>query len=174
MRRVPEIAAEIVPVRSAGELAAVAELFAAYAASLSMDLAYQGFAAELASLPGRYAPPAGEILLARGAAAAIGCVALRPLAEPGVAAMKRLYVRPEGRGLGLGAELIAEILRTAGRIGYREVRLDTLPDMAAAIALYEGAGFVRTAPYYDTPVAGTVFLARAVGGRDGKPGQTAA
>ena len=88
--------------------------------------------------------------------------------------MKRLYVRPEGRGLGLGAALVAAILGDAGRIGYREVRLDTLPEMAAAIALYERAGFVRTAPYYDTPVAGTVFFARAVAGPGGKSGQTAA
>jgi ribosomal protein S18 acetylase RimI-like enzyme len=162
-------------VGSAGELAAVAGLFADYAASLSVDLAYQGFAAELAGLPGRYAPPKGALLVAReGGGAAVGCVALRPMAEPGVAEMKRLYVRPEGRGLGFGAALVEAAIGEARRIGYREVRLDTLPDMAAAIALYERMGFVRIAPYYDTPVAGTVFLARAIGRGDGKPGQTAA
>ena len=172
MRRVAESAA-IAPARSAGDVAAVAGLFADYAAAIAVDLAYQGFAAELAGLPGDYAPPKGALLIARGRdGGALGCAALRPMAKPGVAEMKRLYVRPEGRGLGLGARLVAEVLRAAGRIGYREVRLDTLPDMAAAIALYERAGFVRIAPYYDTPVAGTVFLARAVGG--GKPGQTEA
>lgn len=167
MRRGPEIA----PARSAGDLAAVARLFEAYAAGLAVDLAYQGFAAELAGLPGAYAPPRGEILVAwSSSGAALGCVALRPMAEPGVAEMKRLYVVPEGRAGGLGAALVEAVLRTAAGRGYREVRLDTLPEMTAAIALYERMGFARVAPYYDTPVAGTHFFARGVG----KAGQAGA
>ena len=164
--------ATIAPVRSAADLAAVAALFRAYAASLAVDLAYQDFAAELAALPGRYAPPGGELLLARGRdGAAVGCVGLRPMGEAGFAEMKRLYVLPEGRGLGLGRALVAGIVAAAERLGYREVRLDTLPDMAAAMALYERMGFVRIPPYYETPVAGTVFFARRLGAAPGQPGK---
>jgi GNAT superfamily N-acetyltransferase len=162
----------ISPVRAAEDLSAAGALFKAYAASLEIDLAYQDFAAELAGLPGRYAPPGGELLLARSAdGAPLGCVGLRPLAEQGRAGMKRLYVLPEARGLGLGAALVAGIVAAAERIGYRELRLDTLPGMVGAMALYERTGFVRTAPYYDTPVAGTVFFARRIGAAPGQPGR---
>ena len=161
----------ISPVRSDGDVAAAVALFRAYADSLDVDLSYQDFAGELAAMPGRYAPPAGALLLARdGAGAALGCVGLRPMDEAGVAEMKRLFVRPEGRGRGLGAALVEAIVAAAARIGYREIRLDTLPSMAGAIALYERAGFVRTAPYYDTPIAGTVFFARRIGPGPVRPG----
>jgi len=154
--------AHIAAASSAGDLAQAAGLFQAYAASLDVDLAYQDFAAELAALPGKYAPPAGALLLARGdAGRPLGCVAMRPLG-PGMCEVKRLYVAPEARGLGLGRELIAAVLAEARRIGYREARLDTLPTMAAAMALYRRAGFVEIAPYYDTPVAGTRFFARTL------------
>lgn len=147
--------------RSADDFAAAAGLLRDYAASLGVDLAYQDFEAEVAGLPGAYAPPGGEMLLARNAAGrAVGCVALRPMTAAGCAEMKRLYVATPGRGAGLGRALAEAILTSAARMGYREVRLDTLPDMAEAIALYESLGFARTAPYYDTPVAGTLFLAR--------------
>ena len=153
-------------VRSAADLRAAAALMAAYGASLGIDLSFQGFEAELAALPGKYAPPRGAILLARGEGGeeggALGCVALRPMEEPGFCEMKRLFVAPEGRGLGLGRSLVEAALREAGRIGYAAVRLDTLPFMAEAIALYRRAGFVRVEPYYETPVAGTIFLGRAV------------
>jgi ribosomal protein S18 acetylase RimI-like enzyme len=156
-----EPAFRIAPAAWATDLDDAARLFAAYAASLPVDLSYQGFAAELASLPGQYAPPAGALLLARDAGgAAIGCVALRPMPEAECCEMKRLYVSPAARGLRLGRRLVEAILAEAARIGYREMRLDTLPTMAEAIALYRKAGFVRVAPYYNTPVAGTVFLAR--------------
>lgn len=149
------------PVRTAPDLAATGRLFEAYADSLDVDLAYQDFAAELAGLPGLYAPPRGELLLARGVeGAALGCVALRPTALDGCCEIKRLYVAPDARGLGLGRALVAAILKTAAELGYGEARLDTLPDMTAAIALYRRAGFAPIAPYYDTPVAGTLFLGR--------------
>jgi ribosomal protein S18 acetylase RimI-like enzyme len=154
------------PLGEAG-LDAARRLFGAYAASLDIDLAYQGFAAELAGLPGQYAPPAGALLLAHGLGPgtqgeALGCVALRPLPADGCCEMKRLYVAPRGRGLGLGRALVDAILAEAARIGYREIRLDTLPSMAAAIALYRKAGFLPADPYYDTPIAGTIFLARSL------------
>jgi ribosomal protein S18 acetylase RimI-like enzyme len=138
-------------------------LFRAYAASLPIDLAYQGFATELATLPGAYAAPSGALLLARDRTGApIGCAALRPLAEPGCCEMKRLYVAPAARGLGLGRALMEAIVGEAARLGYREVRLDTLPTMTAAIAMYRAAGFAPVAPYYDTAPAGTIFLGRAI------------
>ena len=160
----PRPSFQIRPVRADEDLAATAELFQAYAAALPVDLAYQDFAAELATLPGKYAAPAGELLLARDAeGTALGCVALRPLPIEGACEMKRLYVAPRGRGRGLGRALVDAVLATAKRIGYREMRLDTLPSMAEAIPLYTKAGFVPIAPYYDTPVAGTLFLARSLG-----------
>lgn len=153
----------IAAVRTAEDLEAVAALFQAYAASLAVDLGYQGFAEELASLPGKYAPPAGALLLACGPRGhALGCVALRPMPHAACCEIKRLYVSPEGRGLGLGRALIAAVLDAAASIGYREARLDTLPDMKAAIALYRKAGFAPIAPYYDSPVPGTIFMGRAL------------
>ncbi|TPG51533.1 GNAT family N-acetyltransferase [Roseomonas nepalensis] len=154
------------PVRSAEDRRDAAALVAAYGASLGVDLAYQGFAEELAGLPGRYAPPGGEMLLARAGgpgAAPLGCVALRPLGPAGTAEMKRLYVVPAGRGMGLGLALVEAVLGEARRMGYARVVLDTLPFMAEAAALYRRAGFVEIEPYYETPVAGTIFLGRALG-----------
>jgi ribosomal protein S18 acetylase RimI-like enzyme len=152
----------IAPVRSAGDLAAARELFLAYASSLEIDLSYQNFAAELASLPGQYAPPSGELLLARDADAPVGCVALRALAPHPCCEMKRLYVSPRARGGGLGEQLVHAVLREAERIGYREMRLDTLPSMTAAVALYRKLGFETMEPYYVTPVVGTIFLRRSL------------
>jgi ribosomal protein S18 acetylase RimI-like enzyme len=157
----PHAAFAIVPVQAPSDLADVITLFTAYAGSLSIDLTYQGFAGEMAAMPGKYAPPKGELLLARGAdGQPLGCVGLRPLDAPGCCEMKRLYVAPEGRGLGIGLALAEEIISAAKRIGYREMRLDTLPEMDKAIAIYRTLGFVPIAPYYDTPIAGTLFLAK--------------
>ncbi|MFO1068184.1 MAG: GNAT family N-acetyltransferase [Geminicoccaceae bacterium] len=135
----------------------------AYAAALSVDLAYQDFAAELDALPGRYVPPAGALLLARGSdGQPAGCVALRPLGR-GIAEMKRLYVVPAARGSGLGRALALAVLERARAAGHREVRLDTLPEMAGAQALYASLGFVAIPAYYATPVAGTRFMALRLG-----------
>lgn len=151
---------EIVPVETAADLDAAIWLFREYADGLPVDLGYQGFEAELASMPGPYAPPAGALLLAR-AEAPIGCVGLRALG-PGVCEMKRLYVAPEGRGRGVGRALIQAVLAAARRAGYGELRLDTLPSMEEAQALYRRLGFETIAPYYETPVAGTVFMRLAL------------
>jgi ribosomal protein S18 acetylase RimI-like enzyme len=158
-----EASFRIRPARSIADIEAAVRLFEAYAASLGIDLGFQDFTTELATLPGAYAPPAGELLLARDRhGKPLGCVGLRPLAPAGCCEMKRLYVAPCARGRGLGQALVAAIIAEALRIGYREMRLDTLPTMTEAIALYRKAGFVPIEPYYDTPVAGTVFLARSL------------
>ena len=133
-------------------------LFGEYAATLGVDLSYQDFAAEVANLPGKYAPPAGELLLAVGEGGEpLGCVAVRPLGE-GRCEMKRLYVPSAARGLGVGKALVEAIILAAAKIGYREMWLDTLPEMTTALALYRRAGFTPIASYYTTPVEGTVFL----------------
>lgn len=142
---------------------AAAALFEAYSASLGIDLGFQDFEAEVATLPGRYATPSGALLLARdGSREPAGCIALRPLASPGGCEVKRLYVTEAARGLGLGRSLIEAIIAEARRIGYREMRLDTLPHMHGAIALYRQAGFVAVSAYYDTPLAGTIFMGRSL------------
>jgi ribosomal protein S18 acetylase RimI-like enzyme len=150
----------IAPARGAQDMAVVARLLEAYAASLPVDLGYQDFEGELAGLPGRYAPPRGEILLASSPdGAPLGCVALRPLEEERCCEMKRLYVVPDARDLGLGRALAGQIVREASRIGYREIRLDTLPSMASAIRLYRRMGFRPVAPYYFGAPEGSLFLA---------------
>lgn len=150
----------IVDAASPGDIAAVRGLFADYAGGLGIDLAFQGFEAELAGLPGAYAPPRGALLLARDAASRpLGCVALRPMTAEGEAEMKRLYVHPEARGHDLGRWLARAILGRAAGIGYRRVRLDTLASMRAAQALYAGLGFHRTAAYYANPLPGTIYMA---------------
>jgi len=149
-------------VRSPEDLRIIAGLFQLYAASLPVDLAYQDFAAECAGLPGKYAPPQGELLLARNTAGEpLGCAGLRPL-HAHICEMKRLYLLPSARGLGLGKRLGQAIIREARRIGYREMRLDTLPGMTSAIALYENLGFRRIAPYYAPTPDGTVFMALGI------------
>lgn len=148
---------QIQPAQTPEDIAAVARLFREYEASIEIDLCFQDFEAELAGLPGKYAPPSGALLLAHAEdGSAIGCVALRPF--PNGCEMKRLYVSPEGRGMGLGGALVRAILDEAVRLGYSEIFLDTLPTMTEAISLYEKNGFERTDSYYETPIEGTVFM----------------
>lgn len=117
-----------------------------YEAGLGISLFFQEFEAEIAALPGAYAPPGGEILVARGQSGRpVGCVALRPVAdEPGSCEMKRLYVRPVGRGTGLGRRLAVAVMQEARRLGYRRIVLDTLPWLREAQALYRSLGFQQT------------------------------
>ena len=151
----------IKPVRSAADLEAIVRLFNAYASALGVDLGYQDFVTELATLPGKYAPPAGELLLAcDNHGEPLGCVGLRPINPDGCCEMKRLYVVPKARGFGLGGALIEAIIAEAARLSYIEMRLDTLPAMRDAISLYLKAGFQPIAPYYETPITGTLFFAR--------------
>jgi putative acetyltransferase len=148
---------KIRPAASAEEIAVARTLFEEYAAALEIDLGYQGFADELAGLPGLYAPPRGRLLIAWVGDEAAGCVALRPLAED-VCEMKRLYVRPVFRGGGIGKQLAEAIIAEARQIGYAIMRLDTVPKLEAATRMYESLGFVRRDAYYETPVVGTIFM----------------
>ena len=138
-------------------LAEIRRLFEEYAAALDVDLAFQGFAEELAGLPGTYAPPGGRLLLAREDGRTVGCVAVRPM-EPGVAELKRLYVRPDFRSSGWGRLLSERAITEARDAGYRRLRLDTLPSMHGAGRLYGSLGFVDIPPYRYNPVAGARFL----------------
>ncbi len=149
---------EIVAARSQIELISAAALLRAYAKSLPVDLAPQGFSQELASLPGVYAPPKGELLLAKRGDHVLGCIALKPLELPHTAEIKRLFVRPQARGKGVGKALIEVILKTARQLGYGEIKLDTLPEMEGAIALYKANGFVPIPPYGSHPYPGLVTL----------------
>jgi GNAT superfamily N-acetyltransferase len=133
------------------------DLFEEYAASLGFDLAFQGFPAELAGLPGEYAPPAGRLLLAECDGRLAGCAALRPMGG-GACEMKRMYVRPEFRGRGIGRLLAVTLIEEARGIGYERMLLDTIAFMKEAIVLYRSLGFREIAPYRHNPVAGAAFL----------------
>lgn len=134
------------------------KLFKEYAQWLGFDLAYQGFEKELADLPGKYAPPKGALLLAFAEESPAGVIAMRPL-DDGICEMKRLYVRSNARGLGLGRSLVGEILAAARAAGYGKMRLDTVAGkMDAAIDLYRKFGFVEIEPYYNSPVEHTTYF----------------
>jgi putative acetyltransferase len=147
----------ITPALDAAGIAAVRTLFLEYAASLDVDLAYQSFPGEVASLPGDYAPPRGCLLLAREGLDPVACVGVRPL-DGDVCEMKRLYVRPEARGSGIGCELAVAAIEFGRAAGFRAMRLDTLPSMASAHRLYHVLGFRSIAPYRFNPVAGSLFM----------------
>ena len=148
----------VAPVSSPEQLRSARVLFEEYAASLDLDLEFQGFAAELAGLPGEYALPRGALFLAVEGEAVLGCVGLRPYAWPRVAELKRLYVRPQGRGRGLGLRLSQEAVQRAREAGYQRVRLDTLPSMTSAQRLYEALGFREIGAYRFNPLAGTRYM----------------
>lgn len=152
---------ELITASSPEQLQATREIFEEYARSLDVDLCFQQFDQELASLPGEYAEPRGALLLALVDGAPAGCCALRPLDQvdyPNASEMKRLYVRKAFRGFGLGRQLAEATLDAARRAGYGCVLLDTLDEMEAARALYEELGFTEIPPYYHNPVAGAHYL----------------
>lgn len=149
----------VTSVRNAEDLQDTIALFYEYAKWLGFDLSFQKFDEEMASMPGKYAPPQGELLLARNRMGEpIGCAALRPLGSDGVCEMKRLYVTEGGRGTGVGKRMAQTIIGIAEIMGYSEMRLDTLPMMKTAVGMYERLGFTQIDAYYETPVEGTMFL----------------
>jgi putative acetyltransferase len=149
---------KLIQVQSEEEVQRARELFEEYATWLGINLCFQNFDKELAELPGEYVPPSGCLLLATENDQTSGCVALRRIGE-GVGEMKRLYVRPEFRGQGLGRNLIGAVIQAAREIGYHVIRLDTLPGkMDQAIDMYHSFGFKNIEPYYNNPVAGAAFM----------------
>ncbi len=146
-------------IRPTEDMDLVRQLFREYEAGLGVSLDFQGFEEELATLPGKYAPPEGALLLDWAGEEASGCVALRPLEAGGVCEMKHLYVRPTLRGTGLGRQLAEGIVAEARARGYGVMRLDTLPERTGtAVALYRSLGFVDIAPYNDNPLAGVLHM----------------
>ena len=155
----PEV--EILAAHTAAHMDGARALFAEYAAQLGVNLDFQGFDAELAALPGDYAPPRGALLLALVDGALAGCCALRPLQDvdyAGAAELKRLCVRKAFRGFGLGRQLSEAVLDAAVQMGYTCVLLDTLDDMESARALYADLGFEEIPPYYHNPLPGAHYL----------------
>ena len=140
------------------EIEHVRQFFRNYAGWLGVDLGYQNFAEEMASLPGAYSPPTGRLFFAELDGRPAGCIGIRAATE-GVCEMKRLYVEPESRGSGVGRELALAAIKAAKSLGYRKVMLDTLPAMRIAVKLYRELGFKEAPAYYPTPIEGTMFLA---------------
>ncbi len=149
---------ELIQAETPGHVEEARRLFREYQGWLGLDLCFQNFEQELKNLPGDYAPPPGRLILAEEGETTGGCVALRPAGE-GVCEMKRLYVRPGFRGTGLGRRLAETIIEEARSAGYERMRLDTIPArMGRAVDLYRALGFVETAPYYHSPVEGTLYM----------------
>jgi len=134
------------------------QLFRGYAAGLGINLCFQNFQQELDELPGAYAPPTGRLLLAMTNGEAFGCVALRKI-DADTCEMKRLFVRPEFRGTGLGLKLAEAIISAGRELGYRRMRLDTLPEkMERAVRMYRSLGFKEIEPYYENPVEVVTYM----------------
>lgn len=149
---------KIIQAETVDQIAATRELFREYEAWFGLDLCFQGFEAELAALPGKYAMPDGRLLLAYVDDELAGCIALRKL-EDGICEMKRLYVRDEFRGQRIGASLIEKVIADAREIGYDKMRLDTFPPkMGKAVSLYEAHGFHPIPPYYNNPHDDVLFM----------------
>lgn len=145
-------------VQSEEDITQARALFEEYAAWLGINLCFQNFDKELASLPGDYAPPDGRLMFAFDDDQLAGCVALRKIGE-GICEMKRLFVRPEFRGRGLGRQLTEAIIKEARRIGYQRLLLDTLPPkMSIAVGVYRSLGFKEISAYYNNPVEGATFM----------------
>jgi ribosomal protein S18 acetylase RimI-like enzyme len=147
----------IVEIEGKEYLSEVRNLFEEYAGSLAISLDFQGFDDELAELPGDYAPPDGCLLIALWQGQVSGCVALRPFG-PGICEMKRLYTKPQFRGLGIGRALCEEVIKRARQFGYERMRLDTLPSMETARSLYGSLGFKEIDPYRFNPVEEASFM----------------
>ena len=148
---------KLIHVETGGEVEEARTLFKEYSDATGVDLCFQNFGQELATLPGDYAPPSGRLILAYDGGEAAGCVALRKV-DDAVCEMKRLYARPAFRGAGLGRTLAERIVEEARAIGYERMRLDTLPTMRPAIALYRSLGFKEIEPYRFNPVEGTLYM----------------
>jgi ribosomal protein S18 acetylase RimI-like enzyme len=147
----------LVPAFTGEDLSRARALFEEYASSLHFNLDFQNFREELTGLPGGYAPPEGCLLLAMDEERVAGCAALRKI-DRETCEMKRLYVRPSSRRLGVGRILALAIIQEARKIGYRRMRLDTVPAMEEAQALYRSLGFLKIPPYGHNPVPGAIFL----------------
>jgi GNAT superfamily N-acetyltransferase len=148
---------EIVRATTPSQIQTIRDLFREYETFLQVDLCFQHFEEELASLPGKYAPPQGTLLLASTAGQAAGCVAMRPLAQ-GICEMKRLYVRAPHLGRGLGKKLALRVVERAKTAGYARMRLDTLEKLRPALSLYTGLGFQTCMPYYENPLPGVIYM----------------
>jgi GNAT superfamily N-acetyltransferase len=149
---------KLIQAKSEDDIRLARGLFEEYAAGLGISLCFQNFDTELANLPGEYAPPDGRLLLAFDFDELAGCIALRKVA-PTTCEMKRLFLRTEFRGKGFGRKLVQSIIDEARRIGYQQMRLDTLPGrMDDAISLYRSFGFEEIEPYYETPFNDTLFM----------------
>ena len=148
---------EIIEAKRSEELEQVRNLFEEYSNSLAFDLDFQNFEEELVNLPGDYVRPAGCLLLATYQGQPVGCVGLRMLSD-GVCEMKRLYVREQFRSLGFGRALAKAVIEEARKIGYNYMRLDTVPSMDVARALYASVGFKQTSPYRYNPIEDAVFM----------------
>src|SRR5579862_831063 len=153
---------ELYQAASPAQIEQARELFLEYARSLGFSLCFQNFDKELAGLPGDYAPPDGRLLLAEYRGQLAGCVALHRI-DSGICEMKRLYLRPQLRGKGVGRALAEAVIAEARKIGYRKMRLDTVePVMPNAVALYRLLGFVEIDPYRDNPIAGALYMELAL------------
>jgi putative acetyltransferase len=148
---------ELICAISDEDISAARRLFREYAESLDFDLDFQDFERELTGMPGAYGPPSGRLRLALLDGKAVGCMAIRSL-EGDICEMKRLYVQPAHRRRGIGRMLAKAGVRDARELGYRSVRLDTVPSMAAATELYRSLGFVEIEPYRYNPLSGAIYM----------------